>query len=63
VIFWPSRREQPTQTLQEQVDARALGSFPLPPMDLQVPPSPRAKRTVAAREPAQVGPATDEKEV
>lgn len=63
VIFWPSRREQPTQTLQEQVDARALGSFPLPPMDLQVPPSPRAKRMVAAREPAQVGPVTDEKEV
>ncbi|MFV2019182.1 NADH-quinone oxidoreductase subunit NuoH [Micromonospora sp. LOL_023] len=63
VIFWPTRRERPTQTLQEQVDARPTGSFPLPPMDLQVPPSPRAKRAVAEREPAQVGPATDDKEV
>ncbi|WFE25380.1 NADH-quinone oxidoreductase subunit NuoH [Solwaraspora sp. WMMD791] len=63
VIFWPSRRQQPTPTLQEQVDTRPPGSFPLPPMDLQVPPSPRAKRAVAEREPAQVGPATDDKEV
>ncbi|MFY1697307.1 MULTISPECIES: NADH-quinone oxidoreductase subunit NuoH [unclassified Solwaraspora] len=63
VIFWPSRRQQPTPTLQEQVDTRPPGSFPLPPMDLQVPPSPRAKRAVAEREPAQVGPAADDKEV
>jgi NADH-quinone oxidoreductase subunit H len=63
VIFWPTRKERPTQTLQEQVDSRPPGSFPLPPMDLQVPPSPRAKRAVAEREPAQVGPATDDKEV
>jgi len=63
VIFWPTRKEQPAPTLQEQVDSRPPGSFPLPPMDLQVPPSPRAKRAVAEREPAQVGPATDDKEV
>ncbi|ROO53070.1 NADH dehydrogenase subunit H [Micromonospora sp. Llam0] len=63
VIFWPTRKERPAPTLQEQVDSRPPGSFPLPPMDLQVPPSPRAKRAVAEREPAQVGPATDDKEV
>ncbi|MFY1635636.1 NADH-quinone oxidoreductase subunit NuoH [Solwaraspora sp. WMMB335] len=63
VIFWPSRKEEPVSGLQEQVDARPPGSFPLPPMDLQVPPSPRARRAVAEREPAQVGPTTDDKEV
>ncbi len=40
---------------QEQVDSRPHGSFPLPPMDLQVPPSPRTRRVVAEREPANVG--------
>jgi NADH-quinone oxidoreductase subunit H len=63
VLLWPSRKPQPVVSLQEQVRARPKGSFPLPPMDLQVPPSPRTKRAVAEREPANVGAGTDEKEV
>jgi NADH-quinone oxidoreductase subunit H len=62
VLLWPSRRRRPQPTLQEEVNARPVGSFPLPPMDLQVPPSPRIKRTIAEREPANVGTGTDEKE-
>jgi NADH-quinone oxidoreductase subunit H len=62
-MIWPSRRPEPEVTLQEQVDARAPGSFPVPPMDLQVPPSPRIRREVAEREPATVGgPVPEEKE-
>ena len=51
-LLWPSRKQPPRRPLQEQVDRRPPGSFPLPPMDLQVPPSPRVKRAVAQREPA-----------
>jgi NADH-quinone oxidoreductase subunit H len=54
-LLWPDRKPKPTPPLQEQVDARPTGSFPLPPMDLQVPPSPRVRREVARREPAAVG--------
>ncbi|SCL24395.1 NADH-quinone oxidoreductase subunit H [Micromonospora nigra] len=53
-LFWPSRKPQPQAPLQEQVDNRPSGSFPLPPMDLQVPPSPRTRRVVAEREPANI---------
>ncbi|MET8906358.1 NADH-quinone oxidoreductase subunit NuoH [Micromonospora sp. NPDC004551] len=53
-LFWPSRKKAPKVPLQEQVNSRPHGSFPLPPMDLQVPPSPRTKRVVAEREPANV---------
>ncbi|WP_326561442.1 NADH-quinone oxidoreductase subunit NuoH [Micromonospora sp. NBC_01796] len=63
VLFWPSRKPEPTETLQQQVRNRPTGSFPLPPMDLQVPPSPRLKRAVAEREPANVVAGADEKEV
>jgi NADH-quinone oxidoreductase subunit H len=63
VLFWPGRKPQPVRTLQERVNARPSGSFPLPPMDLQVPPSPRTKRAVAEREPANIGAGADEKEV
>ena len=38
---------------------RPPGSFPVPPMDLQVPPSPRARRAVAERAPATVGGESD----
>jgi NADH-quinone oxidoreductase subunit H len=55
VLFWPNRAAERPQTLQERVTARPPGSFPLPPMDLQVPPSPRLRREVAQREPASVG--------
>jgi NADH-quinone oxidoreductase subunit H len=54
-LLWPERKAPPQPSLQERVDERPQGSFPLPPMDLQVPPSPRLRRTVAEREPAAVG--------
>ncbi|MEV4117750.1 NADH-quinone oxidoreductase subunit NuoH [Micromonospora sp. NPDC049645] len=62
-IFWPSRKPKPTPTTQEQVDSRPYGSFPLPPMDLQVPPSPRITRVVAEREPANIVAGSDSREV
>ncbi|MBM0277035.1 NADH-quinone oxidoreductase subunit NuoH [Micromonospora tarensis] len=62
-LFWPNRRPQPKPTPQEQVDSRPHGSFPLPPMDLQVPPSPRIRRVVAEREPANIVAGSDSREV
>ncbi|MFF0149891.1 NADH-quinone oxidoreductase subunit NuoH [Micromonospora sp. NPDC005203] len=62
-IFWPNRRPKPKPTTQEQVDNRPYGSFPLPPMDLQVPPSPRITRVVAEREPANIVAGSDSREV
>ncbi|MFR9776036.1 NADH-quinone oxidoreductase subunit NuoH [Micromonospora sp. MS34] len=62
-LFWPSRKKEPKPPLQEQVNSRPHGSFPLPPMDLQVPPSPRTKRVVAEREPANVVAGPDSREV
>lgn len=53
-LLWPSRKTAPKPTLAEQVGNRPPGSFPLPPLDLQVPPSPRTRRVVAEREPANV---------
>ncbi|MEU5903890.1 NADH-quinone oxidoreductase subunit NuoH [Micromonospora sp. NPDC047527] len=61
-LFWPNRKPTPTPTTQEQVDSRPYGSFPLPPMDLQVPPSPRITRVVAEREPANIA-GSDSREV
>ncbi|HEV7711468.1 MAG TPA: NADH-quinone oxidoreductase subunit NuoH [Asanoa sp.] len=54
-LLWPDRKRRSDVTLQEQVNRRPQGSFPLPPMDLVVPPSPRARRGVAERQPANVG--------
>ncbi|MDM4722089.1 NADH-quinone oxidoreductase subunit NuoH [Micromonospora sp. WMMA1363] len=62
-LFWPSRTSTPKPTLAEQVNNRPPGSFPLPPLDLQVPPSPRTRRVVAEREPANVAAGTDSQEV
>ncbi|MEH1099082.1 NADH-quinone oxidoreductase subunit NuoH [Micromonospora sp. CPCC 205561] len=62
-LLWPSRKPQPKATLQEQVNDRPYGSFPLPPMDLQVPPSPRTRRVVAEREPANIATGSDSREV
>jgi NADH-quinone oxidoreductase subunit H len=62
-MLWPARKPEPEVTLQERVDTRPAGSFPVPPMDLQVPPSPRIRREVAEREPATVGAPTEESEV
>jgi NADH-quinone oxidoreductase subunit H len=63
LLLWPSRKPAPTPSLQEQIDARPPGSFPVPPLDLQVPPSPRMKRVLAEREPVAVQSGSDEKEV
>jgi NADH-quinone oxidoreductase subunit H len=66
VFLWPETTKATTvptqQDLEEQVAARPEGSFPLPPMDLQVPPSPRLTRLAGQREPATVGGGADEKE-
>lgn len=61
-LLWPSRRPAPKQTLAEEINNRPPGSFPLPPLDLQVPPSPRTQRIVAEREPANLAD-TDSREV
>jgi NADH-quinone oxidoreductase subunit H len=58
-LLWPARRATPALTVDEQVARRPSGSFPIPPLDLQVPPSPRAKRVVAERQPANVGAGPD----
>jgi len=52
LAFWlmGEKKEPPKQTLEEQVASRPDGSFPLPPLDLQIPVSPRAKRITADRE-------------
>lgn len=63
VVLWPTGRGERKPTPQEEVDRRPHGSFPVPPMDLQVPPSPRTKRVVAEREPANIGAGSDSKEV
>jgi NADH-quinone oxidoreductase subunit H len=54
-MLWPAARKPRQQSLEEQIASRPPGSFPVPPIDLQVPPSPRARRAVAERAPAAVG--------
>jgi NADH-quinone oxidoreductase subunit H len=49
IAFWPARRRPAEPSLDEQVASRPEGSFPLPPLDLEVPPSPRAAREVAGK--------------
>ncbi|GAB1688849.1 NADH-quinone oxidoreductase subunit NuoH [Krasilnikovia sp. M28-CT-15] len=58
--FWRTGSREPALSLEEQLAQRPPGSFPVPPLDLQVPPSPRARRAVAEREPATVGGGTTE---
>jgi NADH-quinone oxidoreductase subunit H len=62
-MLWPSKRKPRELSVEEQLAARPPGSFPVPPMDLQVPPSPRARRAVAERAPATVGGDSESKEV
>jgi NADH-quinone oxidoreductase subunit H len=64
ILLWPARRNEKARPLTEQLAARPGGSFPVPPIDLVVPPSPRARRVVAERAPANVpaGADTDGKE-
>jgi NADH-quinone oxidoreductase subunit H len=54
-LLWPASKKPREFSIEEQLAARPPGSFPVPPMDLQVPPSPRARRAVAERQPATVG--------
>ena len=54
-MVWPAAKKDRVLSIEEQLAARPPGSFPVPPMDLQVPPSPRARRAVAERRPATVG--------
>jgi NADH-quinone oxidoreductase subunit H len=54
-LFWPTRKLERERGVAEQLAARPTGSFPVPPLDLTVPPSPRARRIVADRAPANVG--------
>ncbi|HET8659579.1 MAG TPA: NADH-quinone oxidoreductase subunit NuoH [Micromonosporaceae bacterium] len=51
-MLWPSR---PAGEPAQPPAAPPTGGFPVPPMDLAVPPSPRAQRLTAEREPAAVG--------
>jgi NADH-quinone oxidoreductase subunit H len=73
LMLWPGARKPVVAEPEEQIAMRPTGSFPVPPLDLEVPPSPRARRLLAERQPANVGaagspesdgsPVTDEKEV
>ncbi|MBB2945046.1 NADH-quinone oxidoreductase subunit H [Actinoplanes lutulentus] len=60
---WPSPKKPRQIPIEEELALRPPGSFPIPPMDLQVPPSPRARRAVAERAPATVGGDSETKEV
>ncbi len=62
-MLWPAARKPRQLSIEEELAARPPGSFPVPPMDLQVPPSPRARRAVAERAPATVGSPEENKEV
>ena len=57
--FWPSRQRNAEAEEAPAVDPKGrIGGqdgFPLPPLNLEVPPSPRAKRIVAEREPVSTG--------
>jgi NADH-quinone oxidoreductase subunit H len=52
VLLWPAAKKP--APLASQIAARPTGSFPLPPLDLQIPPSPRLTRVTAERAPATV---------
>ncbi|MGC9668228.1 NADH-quinone oxidoreductase subunit NuoH [Planosporangium sp. 12N6] len=58
-VLWPAKEKPQTTPGIEGVDpaGRVGGAngFPLPPLDLEVPPSPRAPRLTADREPVPVG--------
>ncbi|MDP9798875.1 NADH-quinone oxidoreductase subunit H [Catenuloplanes nepalensis] len=63
-VLWPSgRKAAAVPSLADQIAARPQGSFPLPPLDLQVPPSPRAARQVAQRQPADASSGSEKSEV
>jgi NADH-quinone oxidoreductase subunit H len=58
LLFWPSRKPGPKPGELPPKE----GGFPVPPLDLQVPPSPRLPRLEAQREPVSVGAGESETE-
>ncbi|MFS8496771.1 MAG: NADH-quinone oxidoreductase subunit NuoH [Micromonosporaceae bacterium] len=56
VMFWPARK-RPVPSAAERLASRPEGSFPVPPLDLVVPPSPRAARELAGKREAAGDPA------
>jgi NADH-quinone oxidoreductase subunit H len=58
LFLWPSRKRGPAPGELPPQE----GGFPVPPMDLHVPPSPRLQRLAAEREPVPVGAADDGEE-
>jgi len=56
LMLWPGRKAGPKPGELPPQE----GGFPVPPMDLQVPPSPRLKRIEAQREPVSVGSAEEQ---
>jgi NADH-quinone oxidoreductase subunit H len=63
LFLWPSTTkpvERSVADLEAEHAARPEGSFPLPPMNLEVPPSPRLQRVTGERQPAAVGGGTGE---
>src|SRR5690606_31269751 len=50
VLFWPQKRRPAPLSAQDRLAARPEGSFPVPPLDLQVPPSPRTRAELAAKQ-------------
>jgi len=54
-MLWPSRKQEEPLTAAQRVAQAPPGSFPVPPLDLQVPASPRAKRLEARRVDAAAG--------
>ncbi|GGJ95542.1 NADH-quinone oxidoreductase subunit H [Pilimelia anulata] len=61
-LLWPNSRKPADGEvpLEERLAARPDGAYPVPPLDLQVPPSPRARRAVAERQPANVATHSEE---
>jgi NADH-quinone oxidoreductase subunit H len=56
--FWPSRKRSEAEEAPPTPPQGRVGGtegFPLPPLDLEVPPSPRAKRVLVEREPVSTG--------
>jgi NADH-quinone oxidoreductase subunit H len=62
-VLWPAREKPETATGTEGIDpdGRIGGAegFPVPPLDLEIPPSPATKRLTADREPVPAGVAAD----
>jgi len=52
VLFWPQKRRTAPLSAQQRLAARPEGSFPVPPLDLQVPPSPKTRAELAAKQAA-----------